>query len=181
MDLIKKAEDFCKLAHVMQKRKYNFEPYWHHCREVAFLVEAIGGTPEMVAAAWLHDTVEDTGTSMKTIVSEFGHEVGILVDDLTDVSKPEDGNRAVRKEMDRAHTAAATPKAKTIKLADLISNSASINRHDPDFARVYMREKGKLLEVLGEGDLILYSLAKDIMRRYFAKEAHSEAKTVDSV
>ena len=43
-----------------------------------------------------------------------------LVDCLTDVSKPSDGNRAVRKEIDRQHLAKASPKAKTIKLADLI-------------------------------------------------------------
>lgn len=180
-DLIKKAEDFCKLAHIMQKRKYTFEPYWHHCREVAFLVEAIGGTPEMIAAAWLHDTVEDTGTLIGTIERDFGHDVATLVYWLTDESKPMDGNRAVRKKIDLEHTAKATPPAKTVKLADLISNSTSISRHDPDFARVYMREKAKLLEVLGEGDLVLYSLAKDILKRYFAREGHSEVKTVDSV
>ena len=64
-----------------------------------------------------------------------------LVDDLTDVSKPQDGNRATRKELDRQHTAKASPDAKTIKLADLISNSRSIMKDDPNFAKVYMKEK----------------------------------------
>lgn len=166
MTLIKKAEDFCKTAHLMQKRKYTFEPYWHHCREVALLVEAVGGSDGMIAAAWLHDTVEDTGTPMKKIVDEFGHEVGIYVDDLTDPSKPEDGNRAERRAIDRAHSATIHENAKTIKLADLISNSCSIGRHSPDFAKVYMAEKALLLPLLSAGNPLLFQMAAGILKRY---------------
>jgi (p)ppGpp synthase/HD superfamily hydrolase len=58
---------------------------------------------------------------------EFAKEVVALVEMLTDVSKPEDGNRAVRKEIDRQHTALASPEGKTIKLADLIDNTQSMS------------------------------------------------------
>ena len=87
----------------------------------------------------------------------------MLVRDLTDVSKPEDGNRAVRKEIDRQHTAQASPQAKTIKLADLISNTVSIVEHDPKFARIYLKEKALLLEVLTEGDPTLYAMATKLL------------------
>lgn len=71
-----------------------------------------------------------------------------MVDMLTDVSRPEDGNRAARKKLDREHLAKATPEVKTIKLADLIHNTESIVAHDPKFAEVYLEEKRALLSVL---------------------------------
>jgi hypothetical protein len=82
---------------------------------------------------------------------------------LTDVSKPEDGNRAERKALDREYIANATPDAKTIKLADIISNCSSIIKHDPEFAKVYLEEKRLLLEVLTEGDERLLALARHII------------------
>ena len=85
--------------------------------------------PEVQAAALLHDVVEDTPVSIKDIEDVFGPRVAALVGDLTDVSKPEDGNRAT-KGADRQHTAKASPDAKTVKLADLISNGKSIIKDD---------------------------------------------------
>ena len=82
---------------------------------------------------------------------------------LTDVSRPEDGNRAARKTLDREHIAKASPQAKTIKIADLIDNSRSIMAHDPQFARVYLAEKRLLLDVLTEGDPTLYAMARRIV------------------
>jgi (p)ppGpp synthase/HD superfamily hydrolase len=123
----------------------------------------------MLAAAWLHDTVEDTGVSIETIRAEFGAVVAGLVADLTDVSTPDLGNRAVRKSIDLAHTAKACADAKTIKLADLLSNTASIVEHDPGFARVYLKEKTALLEVLTEGDATLLARATDTLSKSLDK------------
>jgi (p)ppGpp synthase/HD superfamily hydrolase len=118
-----------------------------------------GSTPDMVAAAWLHDVVEDTGCTFTDVHMAFGIDIATLVGWLTDVSRPEDGNRATRKAMDRAHTAEAPAEAQTIKLADLISNSRSIMQHDPEFAKVYLEEKRLLLEVLTKGDAGLHAEA----------------------
>ena len=82
-----------------------------------------------------------------------------LVDDLTDVSEPRDGNRKVRKAMDREHSARTSARAQTIKLADLISNSSDITANDPSFAKVYLAEKALLLEVLIKGDPALLKKA----------------------
>jgi (p)ppGpp synthase/HD superfamily hydrolase len=90
----------------------------------------------------------------------FGPEVAALVGWLTDVSKPEDGNRAHRKAMDREHSAAAPAEAQTVKLADLISNSKSIVTHDPAFARTYLEEKRLMLEVMTKGDPSLMAEAR---------------------
>lgn len=162
MDIVEKARLFAQEAHKDQKRKYSGEPYFVHCEEVAKIVESIGADDNMIAAAYLHDTVEDTGTPLAMIVDEFGMDVAALVEDLTDVSKPIDGNRATRKKIDRLHTAKASPRAKTIKLADLISNSKDILKRDPDFAKVYLAEKKLLLEVLTEGNGFLYQQAMSI-------------------
>jgi len=162
MDVVRKAQVYAMAAHaaVGQKRKYTNEPYIVHPAEVAKIVAGVpGSTPDMVAAAWLHDVVEDTGCTYTDIHMAFGADIAALVGWLTDVSKPEDGNRAVRKAMDRAHTAEAPAEAQTIKLADLISNSRSIMQHDAEFARVYLEEKRLLLEVMTRGDAGLHALA----------------------
>ena len=166
MTMVERARVFATAAHaaVGQVRKYTFEPYIVHPTEVAGMIEALeGGTFEMIAAAWLHDVVEDTGVSIEDIRAEFGDEVADMVGWLTDVSKPEDGNRAVRKAIDREHTAAAPAEAQTVKLADLIANSRSIMAHDPAFAKTYLAEKRMLLAVLTRGDAILMARARSIV------------------
>jgi len=146
-------------AHYGQLRKYDDSPYLWHPIAVATLVRSVPHTEAMVCAALLHDVVEDTDTDLEEIHLTFGHEITALVEMLTDISRPEDGNRAARKAIDRAHTAKASPAAKTIKLADLIDNTRSITAHDPEFAKVYLAEKRLLLEVLAEGDPTLYAEA----------------------
>jgi (p)ppGpp synthase/HD superfamily hydrolase len=114
----------------------------------------------MVAAAWLHDTVEDTDVTIELIRAEFGDKVAELVGWLTDVSRPEDGNRAVRKAIDREHSASAPAEAQTVKLADLIANTRSIMKHDVAFAKTYLEEKRLLLEVMDRGDATLVAIAR---------------------
>lgn len=165
-DLVERAHLFAKAAHeaVQQLRKYTGEPYIVHPIEVAGIVRSVPHSDAMIAAALLHDTVEDTEVTIADIEREFGAEVAVMVGWLTDVSRPEDGNRAVRKAIDRLHTAEAPAEVKTIKLADLISNSKSILAHDPVFARVYLREKAALLEVLREGDGLLWNQANQLLQ-----------------
>jgi (p)ppGpp synthase/HD superfamily hydrolase len=165
MTIVERARVFATAAHaaVKQVRKYTFEPYIVHPTEVASIVASRPHDPEMLAAAWLHDTVEDTGVTIEVIRAEFGYKVAELVGWLTDVSKPEDGNRAVRKAIDREHTERAPAEAQTVKLADLIANSRSILAHDPAFARVYLEEKRMLLEVLTRGDATLMAEARRIV------------------
>jgi (p)ppGpp synthase/HD superfamily hydrolase len=154
MTLEDRARTFATAAHaaVAQLRKYTNEPYIVHPAEVVQILKTRPHDPEMVAAAWLHDVVEDTGVSIEVIRAEFGSKVSDLVGWLTDVSRPEQGNRATRKAIDRAHTASAPAEAQTIKLCDLISNTRSIVEHDAEFARVYLAEKRLLLEVMTKAD-----------------------------
>lgn len=164
MSLEDRARSFATWAHRNQKRKYTGDPYIRHPEAVAALVRGVPHTEEMLAAAWLHDTVEDTEATARDIERLFGPAVAALVEQLTDVSRPSDGNRKLRKAKDREHTSRSSPEAKTVKLADLIDNSRSIAAHDPDFAAVYLEEKRLLLEVLREGNAWLWESAEACAR-----------------
>jgi len=148
MTIVEKAYTFATAAHaaVGQKRKYDGADYIVHPTRVANLVKQYGGTDAMIAAAYLHDVVEDTDVTMDTITSLFGSVVASLVKDLTDVSKPSDGNREARKTIDRLHTADASADAQFIKCADIIDNAYDIADNDPSFWRVYRREMSLLLD-----------------------------------
>jgi (p)ppGpp synthase/HD superfamily hydrolase len=117
-----RARAFAAAAHasIGQVRKYTGELYINHPAAVAEIVRSRPHTPEMIAAAWLHDAVEDTPASLDEVRREFGEEVASLVADLTDVSRPDDGNRAVRKAIDREHTARASASAKRFCCKDLV-------------------------------------------------------------
>ena len=155
------AKSFAEAAHasIDHRRKYSGEPYIEHPAAVVELVRSVPHTEAMICAAWLHDTVEDTPTTLADVERHFGDDVASLVEQLTDISRPEDGNRRHRKAIDREHTAKANAQAKTIKLADLIDNTRNIVERDPDFAKVYLAEKVLLLDVLREGDATLWAMA----------------------
>ena len=150
-------------AHEGQFRKYSGMPYIVHPIEVATIVQTVEHSDEMIAAALLHDVVEDTDYSFEDIAKEVSPEVADLVKGLTDVSSPQDGNRKVRKAIDKDHLAEQNAEVQTIKLADVISNSQDIKANDPKFAKVYIEEMKALLEVLTKGDKTLYAKAKEIV------------------
>lgn len=152
------AAAFSAWKHRDQKRKYTGFPYFVHPEEVAHIVMSVSKDANMICAAYLHDTVEDTETTFEEIENLFGSEVKQLVWELTDASKPSDGNRATRKAIDREHIWKASREGQIIKLADLISNSRDIWKYDKDFAVVYLREKRLILEGLPK-DLPLYDEA----------------------
>ncbi|WP_341893766.1 HD domain-containing protein [Ferrovibrio terrae] len=170
-ELAERARIFAAAAHdaVGQTRKYTGIPYWLHPWSVAQRVQRVRHTQEMLAAAYLHDVLEDTKVRPITIGSLFGDTVLSYVDWLTDASTGMEANRATRKEFDRQHIAKAPACVKTIKLADLIDNSTSILTFDPNFAKVYLPEKKLLLQVLREGDPILWNEANDIVEQGIAQ------------
>jgi (p)ppGpp synthase/HD superfamily hydrolase len=167
MTIASKARIYATAAHaaVGPVRKYTGESYMRHPYAVVNLVFSVPHTEEMIASAWLHDVVEDTQVTLDNIAAEFGPVVAAMVDDLTDVSRPGDGDRAAQKVVDRAHTSMASSQAKTIKLADIIDNTQSIVQYEPEFARVYLREKEVLLPVLVQGDRSLHKIATNLVYR----------------
>jgi len=152
--------------HLGQDRKYSKVPYICHPIAVMEIVRTVTDDEDLLIAAVLHDLVEDTHATIDYVESTYGSRVSQLIDWLTDVSKPEDGNRKTRKDIDLTHTAAASPDAQTIKLADLIHNAESITASDPNFAKVFMHEMARMLDVLSDGNSELYSRATDALKTY---------------
>lgn len=172
-DMIRHAALFSRAAHqaVGQRRKYTDEPYWQHPVDVAEMVAAVGSaTAEMIAAAYLHDVLEDTAVTALDIEECFGQRVTLLVLELTNqFSNPEIGNRAHRKALERDRLAQVSPQAQTIKYADLIDNTGSIVARDHGFALVYLAEKRQLLEVMTAGDEALRRQAWSVLTEGEAK------------
>lgn len=169
---IEAAKRFAHAAHdsIAQKRKYTGAPYWSHTDAVAALVAAHGGSNDMVAAAHLHDVLEDVAVDnvldhkfgFNAIRAEFGDRVAWMVFHLTDLFTSRNlphANRARRKELEANRFAFVPNEVKTIKLADLVHNTTDIMKHDAKFGAVYLREKAVLLTSLVGGDADLFALA----------------------
>ena len=148
---------FASEVHKAQRRKYTDNPYTDHLAEVAGIVATVADDPRSIAVAWLHDCIEDQGVTAPELARRFGLRVASGVHALSDI---ESGNRAERKAASRERLARAHDWVQTIKVADLISNTASIVQHDPDFAKVYLEEKRLLLDVLTRADPRLVAIAR---------------------
>ena len=123
---ILKAARFASVKHVSQKRKgAAAEPYLNHLIEVAELVSMAIAEPDanVIAAAFLHDTIEDTKTSKEELIEVFGSDIAGLVSEVTDdKSLP----KAERKRLQVEHAPSLSARAQTIKIADKISNLRGI-------------------------------------------------------
>ena len=92
-DLVVRARNYAAQAHerIDHRRKYSDQPYLVHLEAVAQLVETATDDQEMIAAAWLHDTVEDTPATLEDVEELFGAAVAELVEDRPEVSRPGEG------------------------------------------------------------------------------------------
>lgn len=167
--IVQRAVAFASGAHygVGQVRKYTGEAYINHPIAVAEMVASTKGcSPDSVAAAYLHDTVEDTKVTLEDIERVFNRTIAEYVGYLTETSKEDrpDLNRRSRKELDAHRLALAPPEVQTIKYADFIDNTSSILKRDPKFAEVYLPEKAMMLQIIDKGDVVLYSRAVENTR-----------------
>ena len=150
--LVNKAAAFAAMAHAGVVRKWSGEPYVEHCERVAARLSALGFGPDVVAAALLHDVVEDTHIGPAVLAAEFGAAVAALVMEVTKPKIPKTpGNRAARKAAMRAHLAGSSHEGASIKLADMIDNSSNVAALAPAFAKVYLAEMAEAAKVLGHG------------------------------
>lgn len=148
------AAHFAARAHASQMRKYTGEPYIYHPGRVASRTALLSyATREMVAAAWLHDTIEDCGVSPGEIRLYFGPNVRKLVCELTNPSKMHTQlTREARKQMDRDHLRGVSREAKAIKMLDRIDNLREMTNAPADFRQLYCKESRLLLDVVGDAD-----------------------------
>src|SRR5580765_608675 len=120
--LISEAAELAARRHNGMARKgRGNEPYINHLAEVANLLALVtdGADAELVAAGWLHDTVEDTETTREELAQKFGERVASLVVEVTDDMNVSQTERRQRQVEDAPHK---SPGAKLIKIADKISN-----------------------------------------------------------
>jgi (p)ppGpp synthase/HD superfamily hydrolase len=126
-----RAYHFAAARHVNQRRKGEAaEPYMNHLTEVAELVAHAtrGSDPEVIIAAVLHDTVEDTDATLDELRFHFGERVAGLVAEVTDdKSLP----KQTRKDLQVEHAAHASRGAQIIKLADKTSNLRALATSPP--------------------------------------------------
>lgn len=156
------ADEFAQAAHEGQERKYTHEPFVEHPRRVARTVsELSGSTQNMVKAALLHDTVEDTDATFQDLEEAFNQEIAHLVWELTNPSqslpapKP---RRAIRKAIDLEHISTASREAQTIKLADRIDNMSGIEGASDSYKQLYVDETRAMIEAIGPANVELATL-----------------------
>lgn len=179
---------FARNAHGDQVRKYTGEPYVEHCFAVAsmfraFLEVATKDFWDAFAAAILHDTVEDTDVTIEQIQQQFGDKVAEYVWYLT---KPPAfvGNRAKRKELDRARLAAAPDIVKLIKICDIMHNATSIEEFDPKFWETFRLEVIIMFEQIGAEDVwnrLVHWRHKDAYKNFMETLCRESELSVENV
>lgn len=152
-----KAKAFAEKYHgeIDQRRKFTNEPYIIHPSGVVDILKTVAHTDAMVAAAWAHDTVEDTKATIDDVRRELGEEVADLVEQLT---KPIDFPKLSRE-------------AQTIKLADIVHNAEAADKATEPFKSRYLAEKLQQLEYLKSGDTSLMERARNSINANLNGEA----------
>ena len=125
--LVEDARFFAAQAHDGQVRENKArQPYMVHPEEVAQLVIESGGSDEEIAAAFLHDSVEDTPTTFADIIERFGATVGAIVEGLTDPPEFNGLPVLMRKTRQAERIRHKSNSVKRVKIADQTSNVRAI-------------------------------------------------------
>ncbi len=130
-DLILRAVAFAAHKHRDQRRKNKeASPYINHPIQLATVLWEEGRVQDakVIAAALLHDTLEDTETSWQELRGEFGEEIADIVLEVTDTQWIK---KELRKRLQVARARHSSEKAKLVKLADKICNLRDIGAHPP--------------------------------------------------
>ncbi len=178
-ELIKAARIFANGSHqrIDTLRNPALQSSEAHLKSVAQIVSSVSRDEEVIAAAWLHDVVEDTAATFGDVERNFGVRVAKLVHELTVVSYLGRRKRAVRFALEKEHFARVSEEAKTIKLADLIDTGRDLHKNQPaDFER-FALEATELASVLEAGDQTLLARLRRDLEKYAPSTLRShEAK-----
>jgi len=130
MNLVLKATQFAALKHCDQRRKDGKTPYIIHPISVAMILAEIGSIEdlEILSAALLHDTLEDTDTSVHELDKNFGSRVRIIVEELTDNDML---TFSQRKQMQIDNAPYLSKDATLVRIADKISNVSDVIENPP--------------------------------------------------
>jgi guanosine-3',5'-bis(diphosphate) 3'-pyrophosphohydrolase len=130
LDLVIRAAHFAAHKHRDQRRKdAGATPYINHPLAVAQVLWTEGvRDPEVLAAALLHDTIEDTRTTRAELHKHFGPAVAGIVSEVTDNKRL---HKQTRKRLQIEHAPRLSPSAKLVKLADKICNLRDVASSPP--------------------------------------------------
>jgi guanosine-3',5'-bis(diphosphate) 3'-pyrophosphohydrolase len=133
----------------MARKGRGDEPYINHLADVANLLAAAtnGTDAELVAAGWLHDTIEDTETTYEELAQKFSERVAALVVECTDDMSLSKSERRRRQVIDAPKKSAG---AKLIKIADKISNIGARIHSDPT-----AEERDELIDYAGWAEQVV--------------------------
>lgn len=168
--VLEQVRDFADKAHGEQTRKYSSERYIVHPLRVMEMLREYTTDIPMLAAALLHDVLEDTPVNKQGITDfldqwmppeQVARTIQLVVE-LTDVYVNADyphWNRRKRKAKELERMELTSADAQTIKYADIIDNCAYIVEQDPDFASVFLSECNALLKKMTNGNTGLWKKA----------------------
>ncbi|MET0871383.1 MAG: HD domain-containing protein, partial [Paeniglutamicibacter terrestris] len=140
IDLLARAYAVAEHFHEGQKRKSG-DPYITHPVAVATILAEMGMTGAILAAALLHDTVEDTDYSLETLTREFGEEIAKLVDGVTKLDKVQFGEAAQAETVRKMVIAMSKDiRVLLIKLADRLHNARTWRYVSPESSAKKARE-----------------------------------------
>jgi (p)ppGpp synthase/HD superfamily hydrolase len=147
-DRLQRAIRFAAEAHAGQKVPGTELPYLLHLSQVASEVSAAGGSELSILCAWLHDTLEDTGTSYEMVAAAFGTAVADGVQALTkNNALPQEARMA--DSLERIHL--QPPDVACVKLADRITNLQRPPAYwSAEKIDAYRAEAGQILAALGD-------------------------------
>jgi len=131
--ILDKAIVFAVKAHNGAERKGKGFPYIVHPMEAVAIAATMSNDQELLAAAALHDTVEDTDVTLKDIEREFGHRIAELVEAESDIEfegKSRQESWRLRKEEAIERLSVASNEVKIVALADKLSNIRAIYRDE---------------------------------------------------
>lgn len=165
--ILNKIQEFADNAHGKQMRKYSDERYIVHPIRVMETCSAYTDKIQVLAAALLHDVLEDTPVSEIELLSflETLMDNGVakqtleLVVELTDVYTKESYphlNRKQRKKKETLRIEQTSADSQTIKYADILDNCKEIAASDPNFAPRFLKECMTILKVATKGNKQLY-------------------------
>lgn len=142
--IVERAYRTAERYHEGQKRKSG-EDYITHPLAVARILADLGSGPATIAAALLHDTVEDTEYSLEQLRADFGEEVALLVDGVTKLDKMKFGDTAQAETMRKMVVAMSKDvRVLVIKLADRLHNARTWGFVSPESAK---RKAQETLEI----------------------------------
>ena len=182
--LILDAYEFATEKHKNQFRKSG-EPYIHHPLEVAYICAKLQAGPATIAAAFLHDVVEDTNTPIEEIGTRFGPDVQLIVDSLTKIQRMKLSHMTKEDFEAEDHRKiflgmAHDVRVIIVKLADRLHNMRTLQSLSPERQQALAKETLEVFTPIAHrlGIYTVQSDLEDLSLKYLEPEIYAKIKSL---